>query len=78
MYKYYFGKEEFEKYGEMIKDSLSGKYISKSISKAEFPGGFIYEANLLGIDEFDLLRALEGLCYNNMAYEANDSTYYVM
>ena len=37
----------------------------------------IYEANKLGIDMWDLLGALEGLCYLGRAVEIDDSTYFV-
>ena len=73
----YFGKEQAEKFGDLICDNLSGQTISKRKDLAEQPGGLIYEANQLGIDMWDLLEALEGLCYQGKAYEIDDSTYKV-
>lgn len=73
----YFGQEEAEKYGDMISKALKGKTVSKRKALAEEPGGLIYEANKLGIDMWDLLRALEGMCYQRRAAEIDDSTYKV-
>ncbi len=72
-----FGKEKAEKYGEQISSALSDKTISKRKDKAEEPGGLIYESKLLGIDMWDLLEALEGMCYTGTATEIDDSTYLV-
>lgn len=74
---WFFGEEEYEKYGSLIRDNLAGKKISKRKDIAEEPGGLIYEANQLGIDMFDLLRALEGMCHVGLAREIDDSTYRV-
>lgn len=75
---WYFGKEEADLHGDMIVQNLSGKTVSKRRDKAEEPGGLIYEANQLGIDMWDLLRALEGMCYQGRAREIDDSTYLVL
>jgi len=72
-----FGKEEADKYGDKIKTALSGKTVSKHRDTAEDPGGLIYEAKKLGIDMYDLLRALEGMCADGRAREIDDSTYLV-
>ena len=72
-----FGKEKAEKYGKQITAALSGKTISKRKDKAEQPGGLIYEAKQFGIDMWDLLEALEGMCYAGTAEEIDDSTYLV-
>ena len=74
---YIFGKEKAEKYGDLISKNLSGKTVSKSVERAEEPGGLIYEAEVLGIDMWDLLEALEGMCYMERASEIDDSTYLV-
>lgn len=74
---YIFGKEKADKYGDLISKNLSGKTVSKSVERAEEPGGLIYEAKLLGIDMWDLLEALEGMCYMGRASEIDDSTYLV-
>ncbi len=71
------GKEKAERYGKQITSALSGKTVSKRKDKAEQPGGLIYEAKLLGIDMWDLLEALEGMCYVGTAVEIDDSTYLV-
>ncbi len=73
----YFGKEKANKYGKQISAALSGKTVSKRKSKAEDPGGLIYEADQLGIGMWVLLEALEGMCYMGMASEIDDSTYLV-
>ena len=73
----YFGKEQAEKYGDLIAENLSGKTVSKRKDLAEQPGGLIYEAEQLGIDMWDLLEALEGMCYQGRASEIDDSTYKV-
>lgn len=75
--KWYFGKEEFEKYGQDVYDQLEGCTVSKRRDLAYDEGGLAYEADMLGMDMFDLLRTLEGLCYNGMAREIDDSTYLV-
>lgn len=75
--RFYFGKEASEKYRDLIRENLAGKTISKSIAFAKDPGGLIYEADKLGIDKYDLLEALEGMCYEGYAREINDSTYLV-
>ncbi len=72
-----FGKEKAEKYGKQIITVLSGKTVSKRKDKAEEPGGLIYEAKQLGLDMWDLLEALEGMCYAGTAVEIDDSTYLV-
>ena len=76
---FYFGKEEAEKYGDLICNKLAGQTVSKRKDLAEEPGGLIYEANKLGLEDFfDLLKALEGLCYQGRAREVDDSTYLVL
>lgn len=72
-----FGKEKVEKYGDLIIQNLSGKTVSKRVEGAEKEGGLIYEANKLGIDMWDLLEALEGMCCIGKAEEIDDSTYLV-
>lgn len=74
---WYFGKEKAEKFGDLIVKKLAGKTVSKRKDKAEEPGGLIFEADRLGIDMWDLLEALEGLCYQGRAREIDDSTYKV-
>lgn len=63
-----FGKEQAEKHGKMITAALSGKTVSKRTDKAEDPGGLIYEAKKFGIDMWDLLEALEGMCSLGFLY----------
>ena len=76
---FYFGKLEADKYGDMICEKLAGQTVSKRKDLAEEPGGLIYEANRLGLDDFfDLLKALEGLCHQGRAYEIDDSTYLIV
>ena len=77
---WYFGKDEFEKYGQLVSDNLSEHTISKRADwPDDKPGGLVYEAKQLGIDDFyDLLGCLEGMCHNRMAREIDDSTYLVL
>lgn len=76
--EYYFGYEASAKYGDLIAEKLSGKTVSKRKATAEEPGGLIYEANRLGIDMYDLLEALEGMCTQGRAREIDDSTYKIL
>lgn len=73
----YFGEAAYNKYGQLIKKNLSGKTVSKRKDLGELPGGLVYEAGQLGIGMWDLLEALEGMCYNGDAVEIDDSTYKV-
>lgn len=73
----FFGKEKAEQYSEKITAALSGQKISKRKSLADKPGGLKYEADKLGIDMWDLLEALEGMCALGTAAEVDDSTYKV-
>lgn len=77
MMRDYFGKEKAKEFGNLISEKLAGKTVSKSKVKAEDEGGLIYEAKKLGIDMWDLLEALEGMCYEGRAREIDDSTYLV-
>ena len=74
---WYFGKEEFERQGNKVYTLLRGRAISKRIDLADDVGGIRHEAYMLNMDTFELLRTLEGMCYNNMAVEIDDSTYVV-
>lgn len=74
----YFGETAAKKYGDLIVQKLISKTVSKRKDRAEQPGGLIYEANKLGIDMWDLLEALEGLCHQGRAIEIDDSTYEVI
>lgn len=74
---WYFGKEEADQFGDLIVKKLAGKTVSKRRDTAEEPGGLIFEADRLGIDMWDLLRALEGMCNDGRAREIDDSTYKV-
>ncbi len=73
-----FGKDKAKQFGGLICDTLSGKTISKRKDLAEMPGGLIYEANRIGIDMWDLLEALEGMCADGRVSEIDDSTYLVL
>ncbi len=72
-----FGTKQAEKYGKQITEALSGKTVSKRKDLAEQSGGLLYEAKKLGIDMWDLLEALEGMCHIGTAAEIDDSTYLV-
>lgn len=76
-YDYYYGKSEYEQYGDNVSKMLKGQTVSKRVDKAEEPGGLIYEANELGMDMWDLLACLEGMCHNGKATEIDDSTYMI-
>ena len=72
----YFGEIASKKYGDLIADTLGAGYtISKRKTLGEKPHGLIYEAERLGIDMWDLLEALEGMCADGRAEEIDDSTY---
>lgn len=75
---WYFGKEQADEFGDLIADKLGGRTVSKRIDTAKEPGGLEYEADQLGIDMWDLLGALEGMCYQNRAREIDDSTYEIL
>ena len=77
-YDDYFGQTAAATYGDLIADRLKGKSVSKRRDTANEPGGLIYEANKLGIDMWDLLEALEGMCNEGRAREINDSTYKIL
>lgn len=77
----YFGEEAALQYGDMIAETYLNQTISKRKTKAEEPGGLMYEARQLGIDPFDLLEALEGMCADGRAVEHNtaeDSWYEIV
>ena len=69
MRNWYFGKEEYEQYGDMVYNKLNGKVITKNREKANQEGGLLYEAAQLNLDWTTLLSTLEGLCYNGKARE---------
>ena len=73
-----FGKKKAEKYGKLITEKLSGKTVSKNKMLSRTSGGLIFEADRLGIDMWDLLEALEGMCAAGKAKEIDDSTYLVL
>ena len=78
---YFFGKEEAQKYGAIVKKQLSGKIISKRKVDDGKPGSLRYESELLQIDGFDLftlLETLEGMCHTGDAVEIDDSHYKVI
>lgn len=75
----YYGKEEYQKYGKLVSDACEGMIISKRKTDANKSGGLIYEARVLGLDSpYDLLRCLEGMCYNGEAAEISDYQYKVL
>lgn len=74
----YYGQTAYEEYGDLVAQECSGMIISKRASDGEEPGGLIYEAERLGIEDFfDLLKCLEGMCYNGKAVEISDYQYKV-
>ncbi len=77
-YDEYYGQTAAATYGDLIADRLKGKSVSKRRDTANEPGGLIYEANKLGIDMWDLLEALEGMCNEGRAREMDDSTYKIL
>lgn len=77
-YDEYYGQTAAATYGDLIADRLKGKSVSKRRDTANEPGGLIYEANKLGIDMWDLLEALEGMCSEGRAREIDDSTYKIL
>ena len=77
-YDEYYGQTAAATYGDLIADRLKGRAVSKRRDTANEPGGLIYEANKLGIDIWDLLEALEGMCNEGRAREIDDSTYKIL
>ena len=78
-YDDYYGQTAYEEYGDLVSEECAGMIISKRASDGEEPGGLIYEAERLGIDDFfDLLKCLEGMCYNRKAVEISDYQYKVL
>ena len=77
-YDEYYGQTAAATYGDLIAGRLKGKSVSKRRDTANEPGGLIYEANKLGIDMWDLLEALEGMCNEGRAREIDDSTYKIL
>lgn len=77
-YDEYYGQTAAATYGDLIADRLKGRAVSKRRDTANEPGGLIYEANKLGIDMWDLLEALEGMCNEGRAREIDDSTYKIL
>ena len=77
-YDEYYGQTAAATYGDLIADRLKGKSVSKRRDTANEPGGLIYEADKLGIDMWDLLEALEGMCNEGRAREMDDSTYKIL
>ena len=77
----YFGKEEAEKYGKIVKEKLSGKVISKRMEDDGKAGSLKYEAEQLKIDGFDLwtlLKTIEGMCRTKDAIEIDDGHYKII
>ena len=76
----YFGEHAAFQHGDMIAEKYLGKTISKRKTKAHDPGGLAYEADQLGIDMFDLLEALEGMCADGRAkeYHEPEDSYYLI
>ena len=77
-YDEYYGQTAAATYGDLIAHRLKGRAVSKRRDTANEPGGLIYEANKLGIDMWDLLEALEGMCNEGRAREVDDSTYKIL
>ena len=78
-YDDYYGQTAYEEYGDLVSEKCSGMIISKRASEGEEPGGLIYEAKRIGIEDFfDLLKCLEGMCYNGKAVEISDYQYKVL
>lgn len=77
-YSDYFGQREADEHGDKVVSALQGRTISKSFSQADKPGGLKYEAEKLELSVNDLLRTLEGLCYQRRAYEVSPTQYYIL
>ena len=77
--RYYYGKEEFDKYGFSLYDQLKGKTISKRIvdDREDFGLRKIGLSLNPQLDIYDLLGYLEALCHLGYAREIDDSHYEV-
>ena len=84
-YDDYFGESAAAEYSDDIIDTFKGWKISKRIDfKDELDYddkfvGLVMAASMLGMDDYyDLLEALEGMCYEGTAMEIDDSTYEIL
>lgn len=77
MSDWYFGKDEFDKYAVSVIKELKGQKVSKRKDLADKPNGVKYEASRLGMQWTELICCLAAMCYNGLADEIDDSTYFV-
>lgn len=79
-YSEYFGAASRDKYGAQLDKAYHGKIITKRLNEARnsYPAiGLKVIQDDLGLSPFTVIKALEGMCYNNEACEINDSEYFV-
>lgn len=78
----YFGKFAYDKYGDKIADIFKNRIISKRRDDLDKDYGdevigLRAAAKHIGTTTSMILEALEGMCYNNKAFEFDDSHYLV-
>ena len=77
----YYGKFAYDKYGDIISRKFPDKTVSKRIDELDEDEddyiGLRVMARKLHTYTGMVLEALEGMCYNNKAYEFDDSHYFV-
>jgi hypothetical protein len=78
----YYGKFAYDKYGDRIANIFQNQIISKRIDDLDKDYsdeviGLRAAARHIGTTPSMILQALEGMCYNNKAYEFDDSHYFV-
>lgn len=77
----YYGKFAYDKYGDIISQKFPDKTVSKRRDELDVDEddyiGLRVMARKLHTYTGMILEALEGMCYNNKAYEFDDSHYFV-
>ncbi len=78
----YYGKFAYDKYGDRIANIFQKQIISKRLDDLDKDYhdeviGLRAAAKHIGTTTSMILQALEGMCYNNKAYEFDDSHYFV-
>lgn len=77
----HYGAASARKYGDKIIELYSGTIISKRIDDKDDNGPEIFGlravARAVGTQIYQILNALEGMCYENRACEVTDSYYFI-
>ena len=76
--RWYFGKEEWDKYGTTLYDKIVGRVISKRMADDNTHDGIRNVAKELGVEWPELLSYLEALCRKGLAKEIDDGHYRIL